>query len=179
MKFSFNSKWNSCHPSQLFTAPVSKHINPNFEDIGKTLKREIRGCEGLILWTDCDREGENIAYEIIDLCKTVKRTIKVYRARFAALIPRDIHYSVKHLQDPNINESLCVDSRQEIDLRIGSAFTRFQTFLLQKKYEGLPENVISYGPCQFPTLGFVVERFLLIKVYICEDFLFLFLFYLL
>ena len=34
----------------------------------KTLERESRGCQHLILWTDCDREGENIAFEIVEVC---------------------------------------------------------------------------------------------------------------
>jgi DNA topoisomerase-3 len=63
-----------------------------------------------------------------------------------------------------------VDARQEIDLRIGAAFTRFQTLRLKEKFSGLPENPISYGPCQFPTLGFVVQRYLRIKNFIPEDF---------
>ena len=41
----------------------------------------------------------------------------------------------------------------------GSAFTRFQTKFLTKAFPlVLSEQLISYGPCQFPTLGFVVER---------------------
>ena len=49
---------------------------------------------------------------------------------------------------------------QELDLRIGAAFTRFQTLRLQKKFpDVLAEQLISYGSCQFPTLGFVVGEF--------------------
>ena len=34
----------------------------------RTLEREIRGCQVLIIWTDCDREGENIGFEVIQVC---------------------------------------------------------------------------------------------------------------
>ena len=59
---------------------------------------------------------------------------------------------------PNKFLADAVAARQEIDLRIGAAFTRFQTMLLQDRFPGLNKQVISYGPCQFPTLGFVVAR---------------------
>ena len=38
----------------------------------RTLEREIRGCQSLIIWTDCDREGENIGFEVIQVCKAGK-----------------------------------------------------------------------------------------------------------
>lgn len=53
----------------------------------------------------------------------------------------------------------------------GAAFTRFQTLRLQKVFpRSLAEMLISYGSCQFPTLGFVVERFLAIETFKPEPF---------
>lgn len=89
----------------------------------------------------------------------MNRRIRIYRAHFSALIPQDIWNAIRTLTPPDENMSKAADARQEIDLRIGCAYTRFQTMLLR---DSLPESesIVSYGPCQFPTLGFVVERYL-------------------
>ncbi|XP_066952074.1 DNA topoisomerase 3-alpha [Macrobrachium rosenbergii] len=59
----------------------------------------------------------------------------------------------------------------ELDLRIGAAFTRFQTLRLRRVFpEALADTLISYGSCQFPTLGFVVERYKAIEQFIPEKF---------
>lgn len=67
---------------------------------------------------------------------------------------------MSNLARPNKNISDAVDARMELDLRIGASFTRFQTLRLQRAFPNqLAESLISYGSCQFPTLGFVVERY--------------------
>lgn len=52
-----------------------------------------------------------------------------------------------------------VGARIELDLRIGASFTRLQTLQLQSLSDSLKDQTISYGSCQFPTLGFVVDRY--------------------
>ncbi|KAE9327511.1 DNA topoisomerase 3-alpha [Phytophthora fragariae] len=166
--------WHSCDPVDLFTAPVCKRIrgDETQKKIEKTLLKEARQSQWLVLWLDCDREGENIAYEVKSICEKSNRRLRVFRARFSALIPRDIIHAVQNLAEPNEKLSLAVDARSEIDLRIGAAFTRFQTMRIQSRFPALNQekNVISYGPCQFPTLGFVVERFLKIQNFEREAF---------
>ncbi|KFM57980.1 DNA topoisomerase 3-alpha, partial [Stegodyphus mimosarum] len=64
-----------------------------------------------------------------------------------------------------------VNVRRELDLRIGAAFTRFQTLRLKKVFPDILGNqLISYGSCQFPTLGFVVERYKQVQAFIPEPF---------
>ncbi|KAI9911606.1 hypothetical protein PsorP6_009585 [Peronosclerospora sorghi] len=166
--------WQSCDPVELFTAPITKRIRNDETQkmIEKTLLKEARQSQWLVLWLDCDREGENIAYEVKDICAKANRNLRVSRALFSALIPRDVIHAVQNLSEPNEKLSLAVDARSEIDLRIGAAFTRFQTMRIQSKFPTIKQdqNVISYGPCQFPTLGFVVNRFLEIQNFEQETF---------
>ena len=85
-----------------------------------------------------------------------------------------------------------VDARSELDLRIGAAFTRFQTLKLQKRFSELANQLVSFGlftllrhysavnlaltfsnltgTCQFPTLGFVVDRWKRVNNFVPEDF---------
>ena len=74
------------------------------------------------------------------------------------------------LVQPNPLVSEAVDVRRELDLRIGAAFTRFQTMRLKVRFPSLADQLISYGPCQFPTIGFVVERYKAIERFITEPF---------
>ncbi|XP_039839868.1 DNA topoisomerase 3-alpha-like [Panicum virgatum] len=44
------------------------NINPKDKQAIKHTLEEARRCHGLVLWLDFDREGENIAYEVIGVC---------------------------------------------------------------------------------------------------------------
>ena len=63
-------------------------------------------------------------------------------------------------------------ARSMLDLRVGAAFTRFQCLRLQQLYPNLfgRGHLISYGGCQFPTLGFVVDRYRQAERFVSEDF---------
>lgn len=98
-----------------------------------------------------------------------------------------------------MNQARAVEARMDLDLRIGAALTRIQTMKLQRAFPGILENVISYGEtnpwffqsissmtfvltdvsilppgsCQFPTLGFVVERYNEVQNFVSEPFWFI------
>ncbi|XP_029432031.1 DNA topoisomerase 3-alpha [Rhinatrema bivittatum] len=164
-------KWHSCNPLSLFDAEVEKYCPDSYVDIKRTLEREARQCQALVIWTDCDREGENIGSEIIQVCRAVKQNLQVFRARFSEITPNAIRMACENLSVLDQNISDAVDVRQELDLRIGASFTRFQTMRLQKIFpDVLAQQLISYGSCQFPTLGFVVERFKAIQAFVPEAF---------
>ncbi|KAG0417279.1 DNA topoisomerase 3, partial [Dictyocoela roeselum] len=162
LEYERDTKWTEICPFDLFTDPVRKSVTE--KDIADNIQRLVRASDMLIIWTDCDREGENIAIEIKDVSWQVKQ-ITVKRARFAGISRDDILFALDNLTDINEHESKAVDARMELDLRIGSSITRLQTLRLS-----LPKMVISYGSCQIPTLGFVVHRDQQVKDFFPENF---------
>ena len=150
-------------PAALFDAPVVKKEASRGSRVVEHLEREARGAAQLILWLDCDREGENICFEVMDACVPVMRPQTalrppVRRAKFSAVTKPSVEFAMRNLTLPDVNQARAVDARQELDLKIGVAFTRFQTNHFRDKFSGLDASVVSYGPCQTPTLSFVAAR---------------------
>ena len=162
-------KWNSCDPVELFEAPIIAKVPDDKADLRRNLEQAARQCQELVLWLDCDREGEAIGFEVIEVCLAVNRRLRVRRARFSALIPRDIEHALANLVAPYERQAHAVQARSEIDLRLGAAFTRMQTLALQNRFEGI-NGTLSYGPCQFPTMWFVAQRAERIAAFVPEDF---------
>jgi DNA topoisomerase III len=161
--------WHGCDPEELFDAPVISAVSDDCAPIARTLEAESRLAQRLILWLDCDREGEHIAHEVMDVCLAANRALDVKRARFSAFIEREIVRATQTLVLPNRLAADAVAARIELDLRIGAAFTRHQTKRMQR-LEGFDKKVVSYGPCQFPTLGFVVDRYQRVAAFVPEPF---------
>jgi DNA topoisomerase-3 len=166
-------QWDSVEPVDLFKAPVMSTAEGKGA-IVKHLEKSAINMDYLVLWLDCDREGENICFEVIRCVeKHMNRDTKgqkIYRAKFSAVTSKDIEKAMLNLGVPNENESKAVEARQELDLKVGVAFSRFQTRYFQGKYGDLDSSVISYGPCQTPTLGFCVNRHDEIQTFVPESF---------
>lgn len=164
--------WSKCDPLALFEAPIDKLYRDDMQPLERMLQQLSRDCAAVILWLDCDREGEAIGDEVRHVClEGSNGRIDVLRAKFSTVLPAEIRRALQSLGRLNENFVQAVQARSELDLRVGAAFTRFQTLRLQRNFDGFSDGgVISYGPCQFPTLGFVVERWARIETFVPEDF---------
>lgn len=145
-------------------------VRKDASQIARNLQERARLADILMIWTDCDREGEHIGSEIVSICCKAKRNLPVKRAKFSAIIASQIHHALQHPIELDWNAVAAVESRIELDLRLGAAFTRLQSLGLQSHFQELKQKVISYGPCQFPTLGFVVEQYYKVMDFVPEPF---------
>lgn len=94
--------WESPPPESLFSAPILttvQHVrarsprrrasrqltrgNKDKRSIAQNLKDQAKFCRLLVIWTDCDREGEHIGQEIVDAAKAGNPRLQVKRAKFS------------------------------------------------------------------------------------------------
>ncbi|KIW01216.1 hypothetical protein, variant 1 [Verruconis gallopava] len=164
-------QWSAFDPLELFEAPIEKSIADDKKVIADNIKRHARTADVLFIWTDCDREGENIGAEIRDVAFEANRRLQVKRAHFSNIERAHVVHAAQHPVDLDEKQANAVAARIEIDLRIGAAFTRCLTLNLKQMIQPVQElKVISYGSCQFPTLGFVVDRYFRVRNFVPEPF---------
>lgn len=89
------NNWDKTDPLQLYDAEtLKKETNPKLR-LPDFLASEATGCDYLVLWLDCDKEGENICFEVINAVahKLSKRGGQdpIYRAHFSAITQKDIN----------------------------------------------------------------------------------------
>ncbi|KAK1444368.1 hypothetical protein BgAZ_102740 [Babesia gibsoni] len=146
MELEFDIKyrnWQRTPMEDIFEAPILSAVSKNCKDIEKNLLHYSK------LRSNCVRA--------------------IRRAVFSAVTKSDIENACNLLRNPNPHLAHAVEARQEIDLRIGASITRFMT--VHYRHEINTEaKVLSYGPCQMPTLGFIVERFNKIEAFVPEPF---------
>ncbi|KAF4121177.1 DNA topoisomerase III [Geosmithia morbida] len=162
--------WNSPPPESLFSAPVITSVHDDKKAIAKNIADQAKYARLLVIWTDCDREGEHIGHEIVEAARLGNRNITVKRAHFSNVERAHVISAARRLANLDEKQVDAVATRIELDLRIGYAFTRFITNSLRTLRGPMSDMIISYGSCQFPTLGFVVDRYFKVKNFVPEPF---------
>lgn len=162
--------WKSCNPARLFAEPLKISVSKGMTKIARNIATEAQRSEKLVIWTDCDREGEYIGWEIAQQARARNPGIEIKRAIFSDLERSHVLQAARGLRELDMNAVNAVAVRLEVDFRTGTAFTRMQTMYLQQRFRELEKEIISYGSCQFPTLGFIVDRYLRRTQFVAETF---------
>jgi DNA topoisomerase-3 len=104
------SEWNRIDPIVLIqSAEILRSYSKDKKGIVENLKRLSREATDVVLWLDCDREGEHIAYEVLDICLNQNRSLIVHRARFSAATRADILRAFENLKKPDKGLSDVID----------------------------------------------------------------------
>ncbi|MEM3546778.1 MAG: DNA topoisomerase [Candidatus Bathyarchaeia archaeon] len=150
------NNWRAVNPKELFKAPV-KWVVRDFKTY-KSLKEHLKSLNGpLILATDNDHEGELIAYEVLQIAKSIRSQVKYMRMRFNSTAFNELREAWTKLE-PDLNWGWVWKAyfRSKFDLITGATYTRLLTLSARKnKY---PYKLLSWGSCQIPTLWFIYKR---------------------
>ena len=82
MSYDFGAEykfWNLQTIENLYDAEIYHNLTKDNEILKENLQyltREYK-IDTLILWLDCDREGENICFEVVDLIQSVKNNVRI------------------------------------------------------------------------------------------------------
>ena len=106
-------------PVNLFGAHTRKHVAENASSFGvlEALLELAEGVDYLYLWLDCDREGENICFEVITVLRSAgyfDDNGSIFRAEFSALTPVDIKRAFHHPGKPDAAKANAVDAGSSI-----------------------------------------------------------------
>jgi DNA topoisomerase-1 len=163
MDFDFDAKlnqWGSVDPKELFKASPVRVFREESLRYVDALRELARRVEEVVLALDADVEGEGIAFEVMDVVRAVNPYAEFKRAWFSSLDKGELLEAFRNLREPNKRLADKCFARSIIDLTVGASFTRLLTLKVREvESSALPKgHFISYGPCQSPTLYFVVKR---------------------
>lgn len=137
---------------QQFKTKVAKNKQKQFNNIQSVFSE----ANTIVIATDADREGENIAYTIIDQAGARDKVTK--RLWINSNLPSAVAKGFKNLRDSAETYSYYKEShaRSEADWLVGMNFTRFYT--LKAKAAGIPRQLFSAGRVQTPVLVLICRN---------------------
>lgn len=155
----YKEEWKTWSLATLPIIPNEFELQPSSrtKDQFKIVKRLLNEANEIIIATDCDREGENIARSIIEVSGNAHKPMK--RLWINSLEVEEVKKGFSNLQAaapyyPMYREA---QARQISDWIVGISGTRLYSVLLQQ--QGLQtKGAWSVGRVQTPTLKLIYDR---------------------
>lgn len=148
------------HLSNLKQIDMPNNYTPKFEIIESKqnqinkIKKLINNAKEIILATDDDREGEAIAWHIVQTFKLDLNTTK--RIIFNEITERAIKNALKNPTIVNMNLVYAQQGRQILDLIVGFKLSP----LLWTHINSNTKNSLSAGRCQTPALRLIYDNYI-------------------
>lgn len=140
-------------------------ITPEKKEVIKDLKAAAAKAQHVLLATDPDREGEAIAWhlvEALDLPKLVKKGVDVHRIVFHEITKDAVNEALKHPRDIDQNLRQAQEARRVLDRLVGYDLSG----LIWKKVR----YGLSAGRVQSPALRIIMEREREIRAFVPETY---------
>ena len=153
-------------PSKNMGVDISNDFEPTYETIPTrqktltSLSQAAKGCEMVYLATDLDREGEAIAWHLVQALKV--KPSKARRVVFNAITKSAIQHAFANAQDLDIDKVNAQQARRILDRIVGYEIS---PLLWKKVARGL-----SAGRVQSVATKLVVEREREILAFVPEEF---------
>ena len=123
------------------------HVSPNSTKTVQTLKKALKNAEELLIATDPDREGEAIAWHIVD---ELKPKIPVKRLVFNEITKTAILDSFNNTREIDIDLVDAQETRRFLDRMFG--------FMVSEKLWFNMKSGVSEGRVQSPAIKILVDR---------------------
>ena len=142
----------------------SYHLLPRGRKTLQSLREAISKADTLILATDPDREGEAIAWHILQACRKEIQGRQVLRARFHEITPKAVQEALDRPESLNMDLVNAQQARRVLDRLVG-----YQVSPVLWKAVAGPKG-LSAGRVQTVALRLVVERDREIEAFVPEEY---------
>lgn len=126
----------------------------------KAIKQAIKEVDAIIIGTDPDREGEAIAYRILELIPGALKKVK-YRLWANSLTKKGLEQAFANLRNPtdSINYFHEADARSDADWLVGFNLSPFVTIKMKEEgYLNKKAQSMSVGRVQTPIVSLIVRN---------------------
>jgi DNA topoisomerase-1 len=143
----------------LSNIKIEEDFKPTYQIINNALKKKqidllrkaIKNADDVIIATDNDREGEGIAFHLLELFKLPSNTKRIV---FNEVTEKALQQAVKNPRTIDMNMVHAQQARQILDLLVGFKITP----MLWKFISQNSEKSLSAGRCQTPALRLVYDN---------------------